>query len=425
MNHNEEQNFLFKNYLNSHVFSYWNSTCSKNESPSLNLILQDNVRCKYCSDFSNINYSPESSAENSTVVKNCNELVGWIEKNNLHIRHVNVILDDKYDKVFLEDLLKIVLHKLPESAILTLVIDINSNINKSNLKELIGLADNYKLNLEFIIDYNVLFDNASNELHKAIFNKDNKSNLILPWDKTDIWCKIFDTYINNICKYNELSYRDALCTARLVNARSVIWNKESLLNLRHFVNYVIDRSYDEFNNTADFFDFLNENCISIINLIHKYDLGTYCDLQNSFSVRLRDLKLLNCSNITRAGYSACDLMFNKDNDIDCKLENPYLYMFSHSFNSMSGNRCCDCPINTLCNGYCLSTNFNINRDFFTPVDTICNIEYYRVFSVCKSLHSKGILESYIKHVENLHPQIAQQISWIKDNILNAEDSNEL
>ena len=210
-----------------------------------------------------------------------------------------------------------------------------------------------------------------------------------------------------------------------MNARSVIWNKESLLNLRHFVSYVIDRSYGEFSNTADFFDFLNKNCISIINLIHKYDLGTYCDLQNSFSVRLRDLKLLNCSNITRAGYSACDLMFNKDNDIDCKLENPYLYMFSHSFDSMSGNKCCDCPINALCNGYCLSTNFNINRDFFTPVDTICNIEYYRVFSVCKSLHSKGILESYIKHVEHFHPQIAQQISWIKDNILNAEDSNEL
>ena len=101
MNHNEEQSFLFKNYLNSHVFSYWNSTCSNNESPSLNLILQDNVRCKYCSDFSNINYSPESSAENSTVIKNCNELMGWIEKNNLHIGHINIMLNDTYDKVFL------------------------------------------------------------------------------------------------------------------------------------------------------------------------------------------------------------------------------------------------------------------------------------------------------------------------------------
>lgn len=448
--HRDEQLILFKNYLENHLYKYWRNNFNRknneeeNYQYKLELIISPtcNNKCSYCyyNNFKEELY-PTCFNDSYSIVDNCKKLFNWLKKEKMCPGGVEIFSGEPLNLPYINDIMQIIEDNMPPQ--FPVVIPTNATFCKSD--KLLENAEiflkrwNNSLHTHFSISIDGKYlDNITRPMQDGTQYDDAFYDRLFTFTKRGIpfhpmigplgieeWKNNLNWYIENIKKYNNCNTREALDKLYLLEVRNPDWTPLKLRYLDEFIDYFSSVAFDAYNyDPLDFYySFLmgrNSNLYSSVNSVLLRGLG--CSIQQNFSVRLGDLKLVPCHRAAYEGYNACNLIIDSKGNVNYKLENPNMYMFIKSFNAAASTKCCDCPINDLCSRYCIGCNFEVNHDFFTPVDNVCALEFSKVFSLCKSLQKIGILDILINDYSNsskgydkIH---ASQLIWVRDNLNN-------
>lgn len=422
MTYKEEQKELFKSYLDTHVYSYWRSQEESQYDQGLELILTSacNTKCSYCyyKNFGKQLNDPCVST-GSNIMKNAEKLLTWMKKENMRPSSVDIFSGEPLNLPYIDDLISMILDCLPGVRI---CIPTNGTYCRSDksLERVEQLLDKWneksRVDLSMSVDGKYLDndtramrdgsqydDEFYDRLFKFIVRHDLAVHPMVGPKGIERWCDNLDWYVDNICKYANCDPAEALSRIYLLEVRNPDWTSSNLVDLSKFCYHLTNKAFKFWG--EDKHDFVNrfligrEGCNFYSSLVSPMVRGLGCGLQQEFSVRLGDMKLVPCHRTAYDGYNACTLVIDDDYNIDYELENENMYMMTMNFNAKFATKCCDCPINTICSNSCLGCNFEVNHDFFTPVDSVCKMEFTKVYALAGALDDIGVLDLLIQTLE--------------------------
>lgn len=454
MNHNDEQKALFLDYLDKHIFSYWRGEGGEQGYEAeleLTVTPTCNTKCVYCyyNNFAEKYIYPKEINCTENIIKNCEEVMKWLQKNNYRPRAIEIFSGEFINLPYCQTILDIIDKYAAKGT--EVVIPTNGTFCRSEktLEKAQKLLDEYNPSCEnhnIFIFYSLsvdgkyldndtramksgtLYDDA---FYDRLFTFAAKNHLLfhpmvgaLGIDK---WPNNYDWYIKNVMDYFHCDERAAFRKIYLLEVRNPDWTAGECEDMERFVNYLVDKTFKAYNNDVECYweNFLTgrNNFNFFSGLLSTCGRGLGCSIQQCFAVRLGDLALIPCHRTAYKGYNACYLRFDEDSNLDIEIENPNMYMFIQSFDAKNGVMCSDCPINSMCSHYCLGANYEVNKDFFIPVKSVCLMEYAKAKALVEAFDRIGVLPKVIElysHSNNAESklklaQITNLIKVIKEN----------
>jgi len=431
MTHYDEQKNLIKHYFEEHFFSNWRLDDEKKDvsSAPLELIVSSvcNTKCSYCyyKNFDDKIY-PKEIQHRQEIVENCEKLLKWMKLNNFHPRMVDIFSGEFFNLPYYKDILCLIdkYLTLPNSDNrLCVAIPTNCTFcfSEEKTNEIQSMLDEYNNNkhgiyvtLSMSIDGKLL-DNDTRAMrngkqyddeyyHRAFeFAKRNGFGFhpMIAAKGIDRWIDNYEWYIENIVKHFDCTELDAMRMIYLLEVRNPDWTYEELDHLDKFITYYTKKAFKVCNEDVE--TFFNEFLIGKGSNLYSQYYGTIprglgCSIQSNFAVRLGDLSIPLCHRTSYDGFLAGHFKFDEEN-WDFEPENPNLYMLVNSFNSSNCPKCCDCPISEICNKFCIGCNYEVNKDFFIPVDTVCDLEFAKTTSIIRNLDEIGVINFMLNKAE--------------------------
>lgn len=433
MSYDSERKQLFLDYLNRHTFMGWSVNefkTSETYKDSLELIVSPvcNTKCTYCyyKNYMDCLYPRDIRAE-KTILDNCRKLLEWVHLNEYIPLDVDIFSGEFFNLPYYSEILDIIntnmshVKKDNPTGRITVTCPTNCTFcfSEEKTNEVQGVLDYYnnpnndKSNIYIALSTSVdgkFLDNDTrpmrngkqydDEFYDRFFKFSARNDLcfhpMIGAKGIERWCDNFDWYVDNIMKYFQCSKIDAIRKIYLLEVRNPDWKVEEIEHFKKFITHYTDESFDAVD--RDVFRYADEFLFSKGNSLFAgitgfCSRGMGCSIQQSFSVRLGDLALVPCHRTSYHGYNGCRLILEEGKkELDVELENPESYMLVNSFDSRTGVKCCDCPINRICNMYCCGTNFEVNKDFYLPVETVCDLQFAKAHCMATNLKRIGVLK---------------------------------
>ena len=423
MNYKDEQKELFKSYLDNHVYKYWRSKEEQEYKQGLELILTSvcNTKCSYCyyKNFGKYLNDPCVSTKDN-ILKNAEKLFTWMNKEGMTPDSIDIFSGEPLNLPYIDDLMSMITDKFPGVEV---IIPTNGTYCKSDksLERVESLLDKWRKKSPVFLSMSVdgkyldndtrsmrdgrLYDDA---FYDRLFRFIERHNLavhpMVGPKGIDKWCDNLDWYVDELSKYLGCNKALALSRIYLLEVRNPDWTDSDLSYLTKFCHHLTNTAFEYYNKDKYCFveNFLlgDTGCNFYSGITSVMPRGLGCSIQQEFSVRLGDMKLVPCHRTAYNGYSACTLKIDDNYNIDYELENENTYMMIMNFNAKYATKCCDCPINTACSWSCLGCNFEVNHDFFTPVDSVCKLEFTKLYALMDSLNKIGVLDVLIDELKS-------------------------
>jgi len=182
----------------------------------------------------------------------------------------------------------------------------------------------------------------------------------------------------------------------LLEVRNVEWNKQQLKEFYKFIRFVVGWSYQRSGvSKKEFPGFVfKHKLFNLFSLFSTTGRGIGCSIQSNMQVRLGDLTTTLCH---RNAYKELNLFrFKVDNDEIVGIEsiNPALLISMYSAKTSNFPFCEHCAIKDLCSGQCLGAMYEINRDNFIPIPTVCALEHAKVAAILDELKELDIYKEF-------------------------------
>lgn len=426
MTHNDEQKALFLDYLNKHTFSYWKGEEISGYDAELELIITPtcNTKCVYCyyNNFAEKYIYPKEINCKDNIIKNCEEVMKWVHKNKYKPRSIEIFSGEFINLPYCDEILTIIDKYAAKGTCVT--IPTNGTFCRSEktiekAQKILDEYDPYCKNHNIAVFYSLsvdgkYLDNTTRAMksgtqyddafYDRLFSFAYKNHLLfhpmVGAEGIDKWPDNYDWYIDNIMKYFGCDEKEAFRKIYLLEVRNPDWSADECKAMERFVNYLVDKTFKAYGNDVDNYwnNFLSgrNNFNFFSGLISSCGRGLGCSIQQCFAVRLGDLALVPCHRTAYKGFNACYLKFDEDSNLDIEIENPNMYMFIQSFDAKCGIMCSDCPISSMCSHYCLGANYEVNKDFFIPVKSVCLMEYAKAKALVEAFDRIGVLNKVIK-----------------------------
>lgn len=475
MTHQDEQKILFKNYLETHVLSNWKygvkeykgnpndlrqkenfiSTASGFGTP-LELIISKvcNTKCSYCyyKNFGELLY-PKELEDRNLILENCEKLLKWVNLNDYHPANIDIFSGEFFNLPYYKDIIDLIVKYVkPVNASTPVYISIPSNCTfcfsdekTAEIQELVDTYNKkdsqYRIGVSMSIDGKYLDNDTralrngkkyDDEYYDRAFKFAAKNNFafhpMLGAKGMDRWIDNWEWYISNIVKYFECDEIEAFKRIYLLEVRNPDWTPREMQFLDDFITHYTQRAFELCHrNTRMFADvFLHGHGGNLYSEVaSSIPRGLGCSIQSNLGVRLGDLAIPLCHRTSYDGYIAGRLKLDGAS-WDVELENPNVWMLVNSFHSSNTVKCCDCPISEICNKFCIGCNFEVNKDFFVPVDTVCDMELVKTISLIRNLDNIGVLDLLIRTLEGdagSNRLRAQQIKAMKAFIKSQDKEN--
>lgn len=452
----DEQKDLLRSFLDIHCFNAWKILPSQRKTSyvnSLEMMVSPvcNTACTYCymKNYSDKLYS--CKYDRNTLLLNCEKVMKWLVSEKYYPSNIEIFSGEFFNLPFWKEYLDIIfkyLDKLEEGQSIPLVIPTNgtfffSEAKTQEIQEYLDFVEskNYKIFLSISVDGKYLDNDTrplktgkqyNDDFYNRMFSFGAKNKLsyhpMIGAKGIENWIKNFDWYIDNIQKYYNLSTKqDAFYYIYLLEVRNPDWKTSELEKLREFLNHIIDLLFSDCKDNETKTKKLINNPLNIFSsVISSVGRGLGCSLQQCFDIRMGDLALVACHRTAYEELIAAYLDFSEKDELRFKkVNNVNSYIMSNSFNFQYSTTCNNCPINRLCSGPCLGCNYEINKDCFTMVPTVCDLEYVKILSIISKLEEEdpAILDSTIKYI-NANSIKSIQIQKIRDFIkINKENEN--
>ena len=412
----EEQTALLNSFLDIHCLNAWKIPPSKKEKGYLNSLEMMispvcNTACSYCyiKNYSSLLYP--CAYDRKTLLQNCEKVMKWLVKNQYYPSCLEIFSGEFFNLPFWKEYLNIVfsyLKKMPEGTRIPISIPTNATFLFSDGKteEIQNLLDaskeeGFHIHLSISVDGKYL-DNETRPLRNGKAYDDTFYDKLFTFGaKNDYgfhpmigakgiehWIENFEWYIENIQKYYHLENRWRACRyIYLLEVRNPDWKDQELNYLQKFLAYLLQVMFEDCKNSEERELRLNSRDLNILSSITStVGRGLGCSLQQCFHIRMGDLALVSCHRTSYEELIPCHLEISDDGDLLIKeTKNVNSYIFSNSLDFRHLGKCDKCPISSFCSGPCLGCNYEVNRDLYSVVPTVCDLEYTKILGAISAL----------------------------------------
>ena len=413
MNYHEQNKQLFLDYLHRHLLTNAGE-CRNN----LELIITSNcnTKCSYCyyKNYGEQLYPKFLCSNPQIILDNCKKIIDWDKANDYQFAGIEIFSGEFFKFPLWQELLNYVLDNTPYHITIPtnatfLFSDRETSIIESYLDKYEG-----RIFLSLSID-GIYLDNDTRAIRsgkqyddeyydkafKFAYKYDLAFHPMVGPKGIDKWIDNYKWYIDNVCKYFNITKREAFKRIYLLEVRNPDWSREELEYLDKFIEFLVTFTRAEYKDSEDYIEnFLKKKGFNFFSsFVSTIGRGIGCSIQQTFAIRTGDLMLVPCHRTSYDGYVTGKLSFNgKDLDID--LKNAEVYMAINSFDAEKGMKCMDCFMSSLCSHSCLGCNLEVNKDPFIPVNAVCYLEYRKTKSIAYYFDKIGVLDNLINMWRN-------------------------
>jgi len=219
------------------------------------------------------------------------------------------------------------------------------------------------------------------------------SNKIELWKDNWLW-------FQEMMKKHNIDFRHIY----LLEVRNVEWTKKQLKEYYKFVRFVINWTikyiFDNklVNNETELTKYLWANRLfNAFNMFSTCGRGVGCSIQAAVQLRLGDLTTSLCH---RASYKQHNLWkFKVENDkiVDIESLNTNLLTSMASLDHSTLPMCEACLIKNVCGYQCLGSMYEVNKDPFMPIPTVCALAHAKIAAVYDEVYDLGLDYEFIKN----------------------------
>ncbi len=439
----EEQKKLLYSFLDIHCFRNWRIPPSKRTGEEYVNLLEMmvspvcNTACTYCYMKNYADSLYPCFYDKNSLLNNCKKIMTWLKKENFYPSSIEIFSGEFFNLPFWKDYLQIIydsLEKMEEGKKVPIVIPTNGTFFDSEKKtqEIQDYFDRvYKKGFIIVLSLSVdgyYLDNDTRPFRdKRRYTEDfydrmfrfGARNLIkyhpmIGAKGIERWVDNFDWYVENIQKYYKIPKKEALEKLYLLEVRNPDWSTKELKDFKVFLNHIIDVLFEGCTSPEEKFNLLLSNTLNILApLVVTIGRGLPCSFQQCLDLRVGDLALVQCHRTAYSELLGGYFKISDKGELDLDVRNANSYIFSNSFNFKHLAKCIDCPISSLCNGPCLGCNYEVNRDLYTVVPTVCDLEYTKALTLVERAYQEGFLDSILE----IHSNSTSSDSVLKKNQL--------
>lgn len=189
----------------------------------------------------------------------------------------------------------------------------------------------------------------------------------------ELWPKNFDWFQEKFKEFNipwQCIY--------LLQVRNAEWNQEQITGMRHFIRHLYEFSAEKLDHNPEALTNWVIKGLGFNILSQPYcrtGRGLTCGIQSQFMLRVSDLMSYPCH---RTGYK--DFYYGHfeldDKEVmKFKVQNVELMNLIYSVHKEALPYCAQCPINRLCSGTCLGSQYESTNNMLVPIPSVCALTY--------------------------------------------------
>lgn len=425
----QENDELFKILLDKYYFKDFKDLKDKKMPTNVELIVfpECNQKCEYC--YVNRHRDelyPKDIRDRDIIFNNIKILLSYFQKNDFLIDALDIFsgsfLDIPDGFKVLDILLEYSRKKLVFKSITMptngsfLYDDAETENVEKYLKAFKDIG--IRMHLSYSVDGKIIED-KSRPINNTIDRDDMFYNRLMNMVKKYghgihpmVSAYAIEDWIENYKWFMDLYKEHDIDNNRimLLEVRNDDWTYEAIGKFLEFLNYEVDYRYQLTNNIDEFalevFGFGQQHQYDNIGIrLHKD--GMSCSIQGELFIRTGDLAIVPCHRLSYDKFLYGKFIV-EDNEI-VGIESNHLE-FSTSVLSInpaySHPKCENCNINKVCPRGCLGSQYEVNKDPFVTIDSVCDLYMAKTMFLVKKYDEMGlfdhIFEKYSGDIEKRH-----------------------
>lgn len=404
----EEQNELFEKFIFDDIYSTFKLNM---QAPAIELYITTdcNKDCEYCYLQKNKDsLYPIEYRNKEKILKNLEIFLNFLISKEIKLTEIQLYSGEIWGTDFGFQIFDTLLKSRVELITPHIIIPSNCSFVNNNdillkMYEYILLFNSKKVDLFFSISYDGLITENENRPFKdsnLALNQEDFSNKLFKFAQSTnvgfhpmISAFTIEKQIDNFDwwakKCEEIGW-SPIEKVMMLEVRNDDWTKEKIIEYLKWLNYITQYTFRT-HAKNDLFDMLK---IIVNKKEIRYASRNYlpfvlrnganrisCNLTNHHSVRLGDLAIVPCH---RLAYDK--LLYGKyrvENDKITGIDsiNPTFAFQNYLLNNYGSLKCDSCPINVICTGQCRGAAFEISKEPFYPIESVCDLERAK-FTYC-------------------------------------------
>lgn len=193
-------------------------------------------------------------------------------------------------------------------------------------------------------------------------------------------------------------------TLYLLEVRNAEWTPEQIFELYKFMKFLVKYAYQEIAkcDKEKFIDFiLRKRGFNILSSPFSIiGRGCGCSLQSTLTVRLGDLAIVPCHRLAYGAYVGGYFEKKDGKIVGIRAHSPELYIAIMTGSFKNFPVCESCLLKHLCSGGCLGAQAEINGEPFVPIPSVCMMEHWKVLGILHGLDEVGMLDEIMSHLSS-------------------------
>lgn len=412
----KENNQIVRNFLNRTFFEAWKPKNKGKEKYGnyKGLELQINgfcdLKCDYCyyAKYQDELY-PSSIAKKSTILKHLDMVLNWLDENGLEPELELFSGELFFQEIGYEVLERVIDWQNKNNNTNPIMVPTNYSfiLDEKKIERLEALLNKSKGRVFLSCSVDGKFSDSNRSFIDGTLRTDSYYNRMFEFSKK--WNYGFHPMVHfkNIENWKEnwlwwqenfKKYEIPFDNIYVLEVRNGGWNKKQLKEFYDFIRFLVNWTW---NHVKDFVApekfpmyVFDNKLFNLFNMFSTMSRGLGCSMQSTAQLRLGDLTTSVCH---RAAYKGHNLWRFKTDDtkiLDIEAINYNLMVAVASLDYKNSPFCNYCSIRGLCSGQCLGAMYEVNKDPFIPIPTVCALEHAKVAGMLDELKELGLSQYF-------------------------------
>lgn len=417
MTFEQENDLLFNHFLEHHFYDAF-----RKGERTLELIISPrcNTGCKYCyiNKYRKKAF-PACIYDNSDVIGNLKKILNWMavnkficpieifsgelfaqnigyevietildfyEKQPREIRPKHICVPTNFTFIHSDDCVYTIQHYIDRSWELEMPIALSASFDGKYMEQ----------NRPYLVDLDIPLNQPRNDAYyDKVFAFCKRNNFgfhpMVYYENIDKWIRNFDWFQEKFIEYG-IPWDNLY----LLTVRNDGWTTEDNKHLYKFIQHIIDFAYNKVDGDLEkLHDFILKrgHGFNILSTpFTEHDRGIGCGLQTSLGIRVSDLTHSPCHRTMYPNFMIGKFVEDEEKILRYETKNAELGLTVYGFNTRMQPGCIKCPINRLCLGGCIGSQYETNKDLFAPIKSVCQSNWWLAKAIVDGLNRVGVLD---------------------------------
>ena len=415
MSYNQQDKELFLDFLDRHFFQGWKAGDENSNSLEFILTQTCNTKCSYCyyKNFGN-ELNPVSCFDWERTISNIELTLKWAASNKYKIPSIEIFSGEFFNTPHWQRILDILLNE--SSSMIVIPSNCTFLFNDEKTELISDYLNRYRnrLFISMSIDGKFL-DNETRPLRNGKKYTDDFYERAFDFSVRHhlgmhpmIGAKGINKWIENyewllgMYEKRGLTRKQAIGLTYLLEVRNPDWRKEDMASLAKLMIHLVKLIHSEYPDPEECVQALmtrGKNCNILGSVLCHTPRGLGCSFQTTLFLMPNSMELALCHRLSYKGYKTATLHLEEDGATDLDIQNPLEGMMLYGFDQKKIYKCSNCDIREICVGPCLGVNYEVNRDPMVPVDTVCELEHWKVYGIIKGIKEEGLIPYVLRVFE--------------------------